>query len=159
MTGSVIAQIWPLFIVALFVVIVRWHRRRVPDWGDVPNGVVLERESDGAMIVPVSQLIHRRLWGHTTNGISPKLWLTHSGLRFKVFKPNERSFADFKRVEAYKSLFHGTQVTFAGRGEQLHVMIRDRGVARAVLRMLPSNLPLTPAAAALRGDRPTPGTT
>jgi hypothetical protein len=147
-----ILQALPLLVVVLFVMIVRWNLRRVPDWGDVPDGLVLEREPDGASIVPVSQLIHRRLWGHTTNGISPRLWITESGLRFKVFKPNERRFADFKRVEAHTSLFHGTRLTFVGRGEQLHTLIRDRGVARAVLRMLPPDLLLTPAAVALRGD-------
>lgn len=155
MTASDIAQLWPLLFVALFVVIVRWNLRRVPDWGDVPDGVALEREPDGSFVVPVSQLIHRRLWGHTTNGISPQLSITQNGLRFKVFKPNERRFADFKRVEAHKSLFHGTRVTFVGPGVQLHATIRDRGVARAVLRALPAELPLSPAAAALRGDRPT----
>lgn len=153
MTDSVIAQVWPIIIIAMFVLIVRLNRNRVPDWGEVPDGVALERDPDGAAIVPVSQLIHRRLWGHTTNGISPKLWITKSGLRFVVFKPNERSFSDFKRIEAHKSLLHGTRLTFVGRGEQLHTMIRDRGVARTVLRMLPPDLPLTSSAAALRGDR------
>lgn len=47
-----------------------------------------------------------------------------------------------------------TWLVFVGDGEWVHALIRDRAVARAVLRCLPPSLPLSPAAAALRGEVP-----
>lgn len=159
MTVENIAEVTVILIVLTVVVLSRWRARRIPEWGDLPD-VALERESDGAAIVPVSMLAHRRTLGYTTNGISPRLWVTGTGLRFKVFRLAERPFADFKRVEAYPSLVHGTRLVFVGHGRWLDALIPDRRAARAVLRMLPGSLPLSPAAATLRGDRssnaPTP---
>lgn len=148
-----LSQAWPLFVVATAVVLYRRHRRKVPDWGKIPDGVALGREADGAIAVPVRQIEHRRTLGHTSNGISPKLWITDEGLRFKVFKEDERPFTDFRLVDARKAPFLGTRVVFTGDGIQLHVILKDRGVARALLRWLPPGLALTPAADALRGSR------
>lgn len=152
MTDENIAQVMVVAVLLTVVLLARWYGRRIPNWGDLPD-LALERDSDGAAVVPVSMLRHRRTLGSTTNGISPRLWVTAKGLRFKVFQPAELAFADFKRVEAYPSLFHGTRLVFVGYGRWLHVLIPDRRAARAVLRMLPPGLPLSPAAAALRGDR------
>lgn len=148
-----LSQAWPLFLIAVGVVYYRRHARKVPDWGVIPDGVTLTREPDGAIAVPVRQLEHRRLMGYTSNGISPKLWITEHGLRFKVFKQDERRFSDFREVHATKALFLGTRVIFRGQGITLNVIVKDLGIARALLRWLPPELPLTPAAAALRGNR------
>ncbi len=150
MTAENIAQVLVVATVLAVVLAARWYARRIPNWGDLPD-LALPRESDGAAIVPVTMLLHRRTMGSTTNGISPRMWVTSSGLRFKVFQLDEKPFTDFKRVEAYPSLFHGTRLVFVGHGRWLHALIPDRRAARAVLRMLPPGLPLSPAAAALRG--------
>lgn len=153
MTDENIAQVMVATILAAVVLLALWHRRRIPNWGDLPD-VSLDREGDGSAIVPVSMLLHRRTLWSTSNGISPQLRITSAGLRFKVFRPNEKAFADFKHVAAYPALWQGTRLVFIGYGEQLHLLIPDRATARAVLRLLPASLPLTPAAAALRGPRP-----
>ncbi|RYH59291.1 MAG: hypothetical protein EON54_11190 [Alcaligenaceae bacterium] len=74
-------------------------------------------------------------------------------MRFKIFKLSDRSFRDFRRVDARATLFQGTRLIFVGDGEQLQVLVGEPDVARAVLRRLPEELPLSPSAAALRGDR------
>ena len=151
MTTTDMIQALPLLaVVTLWALAVRWRRRRVPDWGEVAQ-VVLARDADGASIVPVSQLIHRRFLRSITNGATPQLRLTSTALGFTVFRPAELPFAALTRVEAQKSLMHGTCLTFIGGGARLLAMIPDRAVARAVLRLLPPGLPLSPAAAALRG--------
>ena len=133
MTLSDVAQALPLLIVVLVVLAARRNLRRVPDWGPVRKEMQLKRDEGGDLIVPVSQLVHRRTWSGSHNGLSPRLWITDTGLRFKVFKLSERSFADFERVEAHKSLFHGTRLIFVGPSEQLHALIANPDVARAVL--------------------------
>lgn len=151
MTDENIAQVMVVSVLLTVVLFARWYARRIPNWGGLSD-LALERDVDGAAVVPVSMLLHRRTLGSTTNGISPRLRVTASGLRFKIFQPAELAFADCKRVEAYPSLLHGTRLIFVGHGRRLHALIPDRRAARAVLRMLPPGLPLSPAAAALRGD-------
>ena len=152
MTDENIAQVMVGTVILAVVLLARWYGRHIPNWGDLPD-LALERDSDGAAIVPVSMILHRRTLGSTTNGISPKLWITPQGLRFKVFQMAELPFSDFKRVEAWKTPLHGTRLIFVGQGRRVHTLIPDRRAARAVLRMLPQSLPLTPAAAALRDAR------
>lgn len=147
---SKLLQALPL-LVAVGVVLL-WNQRRVPDWGAVRRTVQLQPDSSGDFVVPVLQLALGRTFSGSSNGMSPKLWIIDGGLRFKVFKLTERSFHDYERVEAHKSLFHGTRLVFVSSAERLQAMIRDRDVARAVLRHLPADMPLSPAAAALRGD-------
>jgi len=150
---EIAAQIWPLFVIILFALLAIRHNRRVPNWGEVPVDLRLDQEPDGALIVPVSQILHRRTFGFTRNGISPKLWLVPGGLRFKVFGTSERRFADFERVHATRTLLRSTVLIFFGHGERVHFMLPSEGVAHAVLRALPADLPLSAAAAALLGDR------
>ena len=149
---SSVLQILPLLVVVGVVLLLRWNQRRVPDWGAARRTVRLQPDASGGLVVPVSQLALRRTFSGSSNGLSPKLWVIDGGLRFKVFKLTERSFHDYERVEAHKSLFHGTRLVFVGSGERLQAMVRDRDVARAVLHHLPADMPLSPAAAALRGD-------
>lgn len=152
LTVSDLIQVLPLVVIVLVVVLARRNLKRVPDWGSERQRVQLQQEPEGAQVVPVSQLIFRTRWRGSHNGLSPKLWITTTGLRFKVLKLSERRFEDFTRVDARKDLFYGTRLIFVGDGEWLHALMPQRAAARAVLRSLPSHLPLTPSAAALRGE-------
>jgi hypothetical protein len=149
-TDETIAQIMVAAVIVAVVFLARWYGRRIPNWGDLRE-VTLERDGDGAAIVPVTMILYRRALWSTTNGISPRLWVTGAGLRFKIFKIGEKPFGDFKQVEAYPTLLQGTRLIFVGHGERLHALIPDRAAARSVLRLLPGSLPLSPAAEALRG--------
>lgn len=151
MTDKQIAELAPMLAIVALIAGIAWNKLGVPNWGEI-KAAQLPRDDDGAWIVPVSQIIYRRRWGGTTNGISPDLRITAAGLRFKVFQRGEKRFGDFRRVDASRSVVHGTCLSFVGRGEQLHAIIRDRAAARAVLRLLPPELTLTRAAAALRGS-------
>lgn len=150
--GDMIAQLIALLIVVVAILTLRWMATRVPAWGDVPDEGNLERDADAALIVPVTQIWHRRILGETRNGITPRLWLTHSGLRFTVFRETERRFADFKKVDARRALKGAARLIFIGRGERVQAIIPNLAVARALLRALPAGLPLTPSALALRGQ-------
>ena len=149
-----VAQILPLVVAGVVVLFLYLRARRVPDWGNPADMVTLDRDADGALVVPVAEVWHRRVLLSTRNGISPRFWITPAGLRFKVFKTSERRFADFTRVHAARSAFLGTRLIFEGHRESLHVKLRKVSTARAVLRALPPDAPLSPAAAALRGDQP-----
>lgn len=156
MTLEDATQILPLLIFAIVVSVLRWNLKRVPDWGPARSVATLQRDAEGLLVVPVSQIVFRRRWGGSHNGLTPRLWITPTGLRFKVFQLTERAFDDFTQVDARKTLFQGTRLIFVGEGEWVHALIRDRALARAVLRHLPPSLPLSPAAAALRGEVPHP---
>ncbi len=150
MTASDWLEAVPLLVAAMIVLLLRRGLRPVADWGPMRPAASLRPDANGDLVVPVSKLMWRRTFGGSHNSLSPKLWITPVGLRVKVFKLSERSFEDFERVDARKSLLQGVRLIFFAPGEQLHVVLADRAVARAVLQCLPPELPLGPSAAALR---------
>lgn len=152
MSWSDAATALPMLLIVAIVLIARWNLRRMPRWRPERKAIQLQ-SAGGDLIVPVSQVALRGRFGRSHNGIKPKLWITPAGLRFRIFKQSERSFRDFRRVDARATLFQGTRLIFIGDGERLQVLVGDPDVARAVLRRLPAELPLSPSAAALRGDR------
>ncbi len=106
---------------------------------------------DGGFAVPVRQLEWRGgslFGGMTRNGITPKLAIYPDALRFKVFKETVWPLAELERIDAGRILF-GHDLRFVGAGT-LRASVASAAVARDVLRRLPSGLPLTAAARALR---------
>jgi hypothetical protein len=157
-----LVAILQLAMVGAVVFFIWWARKRSAVWPDVPENTPLSHESDGARAVPVRQLTNRGFMSQTKNGMSPKLWLTSTGLRVKVFKTVDRPFDWIRRVDVYRPLLMGgARVLFHGPGAREMVIadIRDTGAARTVLRSLPSNIPLTERALALRGISQSAATT
>lgn len=105
----------------------------------------------GGIVVPVRQL--RRtfgFFGHSKNGISPRLELAPDGLRFKVFKPDYWRFADIAEVDAPWKPFGTTLAVRNREGARLYIDLADKTRGRDLLRALPQSVPLTRRATDMR---------
>lgn len=141
-------------LVGVFLLIRRVRRPAV--WRDIPPAARLQRDVDGALIVPVRRLQNVTFLSRSRNDFSSALWITDGGLRVKVFRTVDRPFTDFARVDAGKTTFGGgVTLAFQGHGinEAVIATLADMATARAVLQALPPGLALTAPAIALRDGK------
>ncbi|MBP0494056.1 hypothetical protein [Roseomonas indoligenes] len=137
------------FVFVLSTGLVIWLVAQLRRTSDKP----LSQDAAGVIAVPVRRL-QRTLgfFGRYGNGIGARLAVAPDGLRFKVFKPDHWPFPDITEVNAPRMLF-ATRITIRHRGgARLLIDLAGRARARDLLRVLPTSVPLTRRAAALRDD-------
>ncbi len=120
--------------------------RRLRSAQDAGVDVVLERGSDGEMVVPIRGLFK----GGAHNNLRPFLAITPGGLRFRILLEERWTFAELARVDAGPALF-GARLEFKSRTHgTLVASLAGLQIARQVLQALPKSVETTPRAAALR---------
>lgn len=119
--------------------VIKWRNARA----DAPP--VLE---PGAFAVPVRELSLNR--NSARNGLWPKMTVTPTGLRFKIFRETFWAYDEIKQVDYSRTIFGGSEVVFDGKRGRLAAQLADAGAARNLLRALSTTMRLTERAAALR---------
>jgi hypothetical protein len=126
-------------------------RRRVAAGREAARHVVLRRDAEGVIVVPVAGL--SKDGASVKNSINPFFAIAPEGLRFKVLFGEAWSFADLKMVRLHKGIF-GPRLSFTcySRGV-LEAQFWGPEVPRQVLAALPASVPLCPKAIAFRDIR------
>ena len=127
---AIIVALLTLATIAAAVLVLR----RLRTGQDAGPDVVLQRDPDGEMAVPVRGLFK----GGAHNNLNPVLAITPQGLRFRILFEERWAFADLARLDAGPALF-GASVEFQSRG---------RAAASASVATLPIPRPVLPASPA-----------
>lgn len=150
-----------LALLVLAVVGVVLLRRRIGQ--RAMSSAALEIAADGTITVPVRGLYLRRIGifgGDAKNSINPRFAIGSEGIRYRVFRQGQISFAAIGHVEV-RERFGSVHLLFLNSAgpRLLSVNVGDRDSANQVLNALPRTVPLTPEAAMIRDGAAGAGTT